>query len=213
MSEVRIMFVGQGPSGLPEDRVVNVFHFVGAGTYDADRENFVDQVELFYNGGTSPAPVASFISAWVSRAAQLIAYDMTTAKPRIPTVREFTLVAPNASGGLPEEVACCLSYMAAPPVTPRRRGRLFIGPLTTNAYDPGTASTASRPAASFVSSLISSAVALAEYGGLTNPGWSIRSSVATLPYSRIVQGYVDNALDTQRRRGPKTTARTLMFPA
>ena len=53
MSNVRVMFIGQGPSGFAEDRVVNTFHFHGSLAWDAgDSVACLAAVNDFYNGYT-----------------------------------------------------------------------------------------------------------------------------------------------------------------
>lgn len=211
-SEIRVMFVGHGPSGLPEDRVVNVFHFQGQGTYAEDVEDALSSIEGFYTGVQSGmgASLGSKLSPWVQRSAELRAYDMTTAPQRVPTVRPITL--PNvAAQGAPEEVAICLSYSGDPPITPRRRGRIYFGPISNQAFESASSSEPARPMATMVADLILAATSLADLpGGLS---WCVRSSLPTINYVKITRGYVDNALDTQRRRGPDTTARTSFLVA
>lgn len=207
MANVRVMFIGHGPSNLPEDRVVNTFHFVGSGDYASTADLALDNVEDFYNGSLGQSQVIAYwLSPWVQRSAELRAYDLTQAKPRVPTIRPFTL-ATGQSTGLPEEVAVCLSYYGAPPITPRRRGRLYIGPLNGSGASSSTSLLPARPQPALVSDLCVAASRLAIYGSLAQ--WSIRSSLPTENFVPIVAGYVDNALDTQRRRGPDPTDRTL----
>lgn len=206
MSKLRIMFVGHGPSNLPEDRVVNTFHFTGSGSYAATVELALDNVESFYTdlqGGITS--ISYYLSAWVQRSAELRAYDLESAKPRIPTIRPITL--PGTSGtGMPEEVAVCLSYLGAPPATRRRRGRIFFGPLSQGAVIPASSSQPARPEPAVIAALNSAATTLAAYGSLAQ--WCVRSTLPAENFVPITHGYVDNALDTQRRRGPVTTART-----
>jgi hypothetical protein len=208
MANVRVMFVGHGPSNLPEDRVINVFHFVGSGAYAATAELALDNVEDFYlETFTQTLGIASWLSPWIQRSAELRAYDLTAAKPRIPTIRAITLPSIGAADGAPEEVAVCLSYLGAPPITRRRRGRIFVGPLKSSAVVAATSSVPARPHTSLMSDLTIAATRLATFGVTCQ--WSIRSSLPAENFVPIVSGYVDNALDTQRRRGPVTTARTL----
>jgi hypothetical protein len=41
------------------------------------------------------------------------------------------------------------------------------------------------------------------------PTWVIRSTVPLENFIQVTNGHIDNAWDTQRRRGPATTARTV----
>jgi hypothetical protein len=209
------MFVGQGGSLLPEDRFVNVFHFHDPTLLPPDPAGVTctDIVRRFYTlsttGGNS---VSTFISNYVSRTAKLIWYNLLESEPRIPHEEALTL-APALTSGAPEEVAVCLSYQGAPPVTPRRRGRIYIGPLSnsTSCIAPATTTTPAKPADASAPQLVNTLVAAADRmmaeavtAGLP---WCIRSTVPTENFVPIVSGHVDNAFDTQRRRGPAPTAR------
>lgn len=204
MAQIRCMFVGHGPSNLPEDRVVNVFHFQNANTYSAHSALVANAVSVFYSTPYGGDPVSAYISPWVQRSAELRLYDMSTAKPRVPTIVPLTLGTVLANAGLPEEVALCLSFHGATPpaVTARRRGRVYIGPLVTSAYSSATNSTPSRPSTNFLNTLTLAATGLLD---ATDVDWAILGKDG---YVQVSGGYVDNAFDTQRRRGPETTART-----
>lgn len=200
------MFIGHGPSGLPEDRVINVFHFSGVGAYASLVDAALENVESFYNGTTAQTnPLGYYLSAWVQRSAELRAYDLDSAIPRTPTIVPFTL-AGTPTDGLPEEVAVCLSYHGVPPITPRRRGRIYFGPLRNAACDQANTTTPARPTANLVNDLCAAARTLTLNS--TGGAWSVRSSLPTQNFVTINDGYVDNAFDTQIRRGPETTART-----
>lgn len=206
-AHVRVMFIGHGPSNLPEDRIVNTFHFVGSGDYETTADLAMDNVENFYNGTLGQSQtIAYWLSPWVQRSAELRAYNLDQAKPRVPTIRPFTL-ATGQSTGVPEEIAVCLSYYGAPPITPRRRGRLYIGPLNGSGFSSSTALLPCRVQPALASDLAAAGAKLAVYGALAQ--WSVRSSLPAENFVPIVGGYIDNALDTQRRRGPDPTDRLL----
>ena len=209
MATIRVMFVGHGPSTLPEDRVINTFHFLSGGAYANDVTSALAKVATFYTGLGSGQTnhISSYLSPWVQRDAELRAYDLSTAPPRVPTVNSLTLSAALAAGGVVEECALCLSYHGAPPISPRRRGRIYIGPLCLNSDTivAATSTNPSRPAATIVADLVTAAATLATDTGVN---WVIRSKLPSENLVAITAGYVDNAFDTQRRRGPKTTART-----
>jgi hypothetical protein len=166
------MFVGQGASGLPEDRFVNTFHFVCIGTATAEQqEDACVLVRDFYNGtGSGPTvqfrALSTYISPYVSRTAELRSYDLETEKPRVPQITPLTLGTPYGSSGLPEEVAVCLSYHGPTPITARRRGRIYIGPLTVNAALAATDSDCTRVASNLYQDLAAtSTMPLTRNGG------------------------------------------------
>lgn len=220
MGAVRVMFIGQGPSGLAIDRVVNTFHFWDAGARDpADVNACMNAVETFYTGvggvGAAPStPVGDWLSPWVDRDAELRGYDMQEPgaghngePPRTPTIRPIHLGGPTSQAGMPEEVACIITVHGAPPLGKRRRGRIYIGPLVLGALTPATASTPGVPDSTFITNLTIAAKQLCDQV-MTPLNWSIRSEKPQENYVPIVSGYVDNAFDTQRRRGPGPTQRT-----
>lgn len=213
VTTLRIQFVGHGPSLLPEDRVVNTFHFHNAGvTYPTGRDACVAAVAAFYNGVFAGDQLGAHISAWVQRDAELRIYNLEDPPgARVPIINGLTLSG-AVGGGLPEEVAIVLSLRGAPPVNGRRRGRLYIGPLSngTNTYVAASVSTPARPnmsAAGIAQQLVNRANALEDAAVAANVPWCIRSTVPSENFVPIVDGFVDNAFDTQRRRGPDTTAR------
>lgn len=216
MALIRAMFVGQGPSGLPEDQVVNTFHFTTALGRAEGHTAIVGVLQDFYNGEAGQFhSISEWLGAWISRTAEIRTYDLADLRPREPMLSVLDLNASATGTSMPEEVAVCLSYSAAAPITPRRRGRIYVGPLSSLAVIAGSPTTNSRPDPAVLTDLGLAATRLAD--NAAGVSWVVlhRAQEATEDHpasaestSLIVQGYVDNALDTQRRRGPKTTART-----
>lgn len=213
------MAVFQAESNLPEDRFVNTFHFHDATIlpYDPAAAEAIARVESFYNDiALGSNTLGSLLSPWVKRTFSLQAYNLLLP----PGEREPTIVTADlpAQGGvgLPEEVAVCLTLEGAAPVTARRRGRLYFGPLLDN---PGTmvGATASGPArppltgGSSVGLALTSAASVLASSTFTLK-WCIRSTTPSENYVPIVGGYVDNAFDTQRRRGPDPSTRLPWTP-
>lgn len=213
MPAVRVMFVGQGASGLSEDRCVNTFYFdvAGGGVTEATHDAAKLAVQNFYLGlGVAPIAqayaVGAYLSPWISRFAELISYDMADPKPRIPHSTDLLLPAARSSSGLPEEVAVVLSTRGDPPASPRRRGRLFLGPLCTSASAPGSTTDPARPHSDLILDLGKAASRLCAEGA-EGIQWCIRSVTPSENYVPIRAGYVDDAFDTQRRRGPDASVR------
>lgn len=203
------MFIGQGASGLPEDRAVNVFHFVGTAAYAADGPSAAARVVTFYTGltGAQVNPIGAYLSPWIQRAAELRTYDLSTGPPRVPTITPITLPAALNNSGLPEEIALVSTFFGSPPVTRRRRGRMYLGPLNGAAavINYGSTSAPSSPANQIVLDLRDATKQLAVAADVQ---LSIRSTLPTPNFVPVAAGYVDNAFDTQRRRGPDPTSRT-----
>jgi len=209
MAHIRVMHVMQMFSGLPEDRIVNVFHFRGDGDYDTEAPLARARVAAFFNTASGTNSVSYYISALVLRTSTVTSYDLDEPKPRVPTSAPVTLTAAGSLNGFPEEVACCLSYHSSvpPAITARRRGRVYIGPLNGTAVHFASTEAPARPETSFIADLAASAGALVAAGAV-DPKWCVRSSLPTENFQTINGGWIDNALDTQRRRGPDATSRT-----
>ena len=207
------MAVFQGGSLLPEDRFINTFHFndIGAAVYEDFKVEACTRVRAFYQGAGTEGALGPYLSQYIQRIWNIQAYDMTLPpgerEPYIETGNLTTV----STGGLPEEVAICLTLHGESPITPRRRGRLYIGPLAnqSNVLQQATSSLPARPedstASNIVDVLLEKATVLAD---VVSPlKWCIRSVTPSENYVAVTGGWVDNAFDTQRRRGPDPTAR------
>lgn len=201
-------------TNLPKDVATNTFHFsegIGGavGTAQAVSDRLVD----FYNEGDGAAdPIAAWISSVVSRttdACRIKWFDLDDAKPRAPIYETtFTLEPFVTATSLPLECAICLSYGAVPVsgISPaRRRGRLYIGPLASSAGGSSSGQIP-RPPSDLIDALGYAASTLAT-GGAGDGTWVVWSRVSSTA-AAVQGGFVDNDLDTQRRRGPSATART-----
>lgn len=212
-------------SGNPADNANNDFAFSMATFTSTDADNIATALASFYNTvqvipGTDRA-VAEFIGGQISRAANATTidlYDLTGHLDGSPHgsplyTRSFTLGS-EANSELPSEVAACLSFHSdlsgllehsgSTRPAARRRGRVYIGPLN----DLGNTNATSQPMLndSIRDCLSAAAITLA---GAVSAGWRVWSRAGSALYGPIVGGWIDNAYDTQRRRGPEFTARTL----
>ena len=116
---------------------------------------------------------------------------------------------------LPSECAVVLTFNSdfgtAPEFGPghtrlraRHRGRIYIGPLTSLAIESGTVS-APHVSPAMIDTLSAAGHALVNDAATLWAQWSRVDAV----FRPIIGGSVDNATDTQRRRGQAATARTL----
>lgn len=209
MATVRAQVVMQGFTNKVEDRYVHTWHFVNPDSFAVHVAAIHTALSNFYNGtasGGTTGPSAN-IAAYVNRAASINYYDMSTAEPRIPTTIALTLNAAVNTLGLPQELAVCLSFRGTLPIHPRRRGRIFFGPLANHSDNIASGAATVFP---FVGSILRQRlVEHAKDLRNTGVGWSIRSTVPNENYVLVDQGYVDDAFDIQRRRGHETTVRTV----
>jgi hypothetical protein len=205
-------------NGLPEDVVINTFHFESAaGTLvtNLEAQAFAGRVSDFYLNTYAPStvPVRTYISNVLANVGHEIrVYDMGLPKPRAPIYTQ-ALAMTTGGSALPSEVAICLSYRAplisgVPPA--RRRGRIYIGPLGTGTNVLGVTDISDvRPQPTMQNTLVDSALGALATPGTSGP-WVVASQPDPLgPYtlSTITHLWVDNAFDTQRRRGAKPTSR------
>lgn len=201
MALYRVQVVFQGRSNMPEDQFVNTWHFLSTSSKSA----FADAITLelvsdFYT------PIRTYMSGYIGTTGHKVkVYDLGDPTPRIPAVEDFELTTGNTGSNLPNEVAVCLSYHAAAPITARRRGRLFIGPLHTTAMQ-GAGTAEPRVNDTLRGLLASSAEAMLP--SAASRDWVVHSPTAGAS-ATVTGGWIDNAFDTQRRRGTDPTDKEL----
>lgn len=207
---IRAQAVFQGASLLPEDRFVNTFTFrtgnlgedpVVAGDFTTIAAALVD----FYNvAGPSGNSVQRYMSADIVRsadAAEIRMYDLGNLHPRPPHVVEWTVGANALNTRLPSEAAIVGSFYGFRNI-PRQRGRIYVGPLNLDALNQANG----RPADGARQAI---AEAMGDLIGSTGViDWVVLSTVPPgFTSIKVSNGWVDNAFDTQRRRGIATTSR------
>lgn len=178
---------------LPQDDAINTFWFDSSSNTDGD--NIKDMIKDFYDDLGTILSEDTFTGGL-----RVQITDIGDPIPRVPWYDEFTNFITTTGAALPREVALAMSYTAAPVsgVPPaRRRGRIFLGGLSIATHDPN----AGRPtdAARTTIGAAASQLRAASVASLTHT-WGIYSRV-DLAIRPIVGGAVDNAWDTQRRRG------------
>lgn len=207
-------------SAIPDDAIVNTFHFDDDDDPLAGAEDtqgwIMDALTTFYNRIDQ-----TLFPNTVGPAATVKMYDLRDPEPRVLRFQDTIALTPAASDPLPNEVALCISFAATPVagVNPqRRRGRLFIGPIAQSAGV--VVASQLRPTSSAMAELAGAGSDLID--GISHPAspglhlkWSIYSPTTDAAgasiddsFNDVVSGWVDNAFDTQRRRGPAATTRT-----
>lgn len=211
VSVVSAQVILKPTSGIPADFVTNTFHFT------------VQYTEVDGTG-----PTSRFASCAEVRTALVTMYDslrtrlgglqigtheikfvdLGDPKPRLPCaefVWAFTALPPAAQ--LPAEVAIVCSFQGTlesgiNPAT--RKNRVFMGPLATSLVDTSGGRVTAAGQAAFVTAF----AALAEDSSLASDVWVWIGYSPKLSNPFVVQGgWVDNAFDTQRRRGTLATSR------
>jgi hypothetical protein len=177
----------QHRSGMPEDIYVNVLHFDVVDF--ASVENAADDVRDLYVANN-----LMFVNTIDS--VEVKVYEPGVGGPVYTTPS----VAFGGNGEAPGEVAMCLSYYADDQANTnkRRRGRIYLGPMSLVASD--------RPSAAKIAEVLAFGESLAQIGLATGVTWKMYSK-ANNSYHKIERIAVDNAWDTQRRRGLSPTVR------
>ena len=208
---IRAQVVLQGISNLPEDRFVNNFYFrtavPGAFPEETDYANIADRLPRFYNtagpGGNSIAKYMSSEIMKTTNSAQIRMYHLGEEKPREPHVVTWTLGSTADSARLPHEVAIVGSFYSTRNI-PRRRGRVYIGPLNLSALDQ----TNGRPHAQLRVAVIEAMDAL-DFAAGGNEWVTYSTVLVGGTFHDVTNGWCDNAFDTQRRRGVDATSRNI----
>lgn len=212
---MRVQVIIPVTSGIPEDAITNTLYFDGddgdtdAAYHSAARQLVVD----FYN-----AIDGVIFPNTVDTTATIKIYDMRDPEPRLPEFIDTFTLTPTANNPFPSEVSICLSFSAqqvSGVPAARRRGRIFLGPITDaiGSFPDDQC----RPSSTALTA-IASAAGNMENGEAITPGsvkWAVYSPTTDATssiddaFNDVVDGWVDNAFDTQRRRGPVATSRTL----
>lgn len=195
---------------IPEDVAVNTFSWA-CGT-EADATGHIPGALLeFYNTVPSSNALYKYMSNHIDfTQARIKLYNFSDPEPRAPfydALMGGTWGSPSATTALPSEVSLVASFAAAPAsgeTAARRRGRIYLGPLNTDAQI-ATTLTPSRPTAAFIHDVAVACDRMATTDD-ADAQWVVHSRANNAWYT-IVSGWVDNAWDTQRRRGVAATSR------
>lgn len=219
-------------SGLPADSVVNTWAFrhLDDALLLTDTTAIDSRLSAFYS-----AIGAHFSSQCDLSAVRLKIYDYTDPFPRVPVYDEVMTVtgAHGANMDFPPEVAVCLSFRAAIASgtnMARNRGRVYLGPLqstSTTDYQAVLTTTVDAIALAAKTEILdeNDDTEWCIYSYYTHHNIPVGSKPGdgngpgldgSYPESEILLAdsfqlvsalWVDNAWDTQRRRGTKATYR------
>lgn len=194
-------------TGRPEDVSVNVFHFINDGVRATVTPEIVAALNAFYDDALGNDQRSPLIDA---SGGSIKMYDLSEPEPRVPYFEDDldTLSGSAGSTALPPEAAMVVSFRAA--VTSgqnkrRRMGRIYLGPFSTQALSSGTG----RPNTGFITNIVTAANGLLYTSKVNTTFWSWAVYSPTDDAAReIIEGYVNNEFDTQRRRGLPDTVRS-----
>lgn len=207
-------------TGLDIDTTTNTFHFrtlTGNPWSSSDVDQATEALRNFYDV-IPPAPattkLTSFMSALNTSPALVKFYQIpAVAGPLgVPYAeREMVLTFPNVGGAddTPEENAVCLSYRHIAEVgenQKRMRGRIYIGPLRTDAWSVVNGRIRVNPLLQNTLTQAGKDLQLAIRDINTNTDWVVWSPTTRTEHV-INELWVDNAVDTVRSRGAAPDAR------
>jgi len=190
-------------TSILDDAAVNTWHFQGLNT-SVEQADIVAGLTDFFD------TLRSYLSGKVAQNGHRIKlYDMADPEPRAPIVdTTFNLSSAPAGGPMASEVCLCLSFQGdRVSGTPQasRRGRIYFGPLDTTPIDSD-----GRPSSALITDLADAGntLRLAMIASAGTILWVVYSPTynTTTP---VTNGWVDNAFDTQRRRGLAPSTKTL----
>jgi hypothetical protein len=207
MSLLRVQLSFPNVNVVPEDTTTNTLHFgTSPGADDAAEAASIKTALLaFFNDNGAGRPnVRTYLSKSIKFAdARIKVYRLNDATPRVPILDEqFGLNAPQGDA-MPNEVAVCLSYKAAYTSGQSQaslRGRIFVGPVGTNTLSGVTNARVHQNMLDAMydagQRLVAASVAAAGWQWVVySPKLGVNATHA------VVGGWVDDAFDTQRRRG------------
>lgn len=223
-------------TGILRDAAQNTIVLGGALPQQGNTQPLVQAISRLYNRPAQSNVMlrpSTYISGNRSRAVAgcpVKFYDISNAMAGQPhgspvAVDAFTLGAAGGAGPLPEECALVLTLRVAnytslaveapddsdadtgvERIRQRGSGRMYWGPFSLDASVAGDSGYA-RPAPNLINALGGSAQDFAAELATLGYTWRIwsREATAALPVASV---QVDNAFDTQRRRGAPSTTRT-----
>lgn len=212
-------------SGIAADEVQMDFHYLATGAIsDAEADAAALFMSHFLNSTASGAtwPVSHYLGDECSQASNALSlkfYSVPTGGGPIgsPVVtRQLTLTA-TGTDTLPEEVACCLSFRtdygaavefgSGTRPRSRLRNRVYLGPLSVTARSQDATTRRTKVSTAMITDVMASAIEFL-YTEAFGAGWLWRTvSKTALQDHPVTYVEMDNAFDSQRRRGPEPTAR------
>ncbi len=181
-------------SNMPEDDCVNTLHY--SMNFPDTFDSVSNDIALAYQGlfALRVGPTNGLTIRWYPPGPN----------PGGPAfTKKYTTGYISTLQAAPREVAVCLSYASVDNVdasTPRRRGRIYVGPISGNNTNSEDVFAGLR------NDILTFGQALASAGSAGNTTWLLYSRTDNV-YVKIESIWVDNAWDTQRRRGLKPTVR------
>lgn len=214
MAFCRVQVALVNDSLLPRDEAQNVWHFNTPNDVATDGPDIVTVLTNFYNTAHQNILFSNLLTGGL----RFKLYDLADPEPRPPLYDVTGTLTGTLGAAYPAEVAVCLS-MQGPVIAgvpqARRRGRLYLGPISTAAGAAGTgdlrvAVSARQDIAEAAEDLMTQVVLPGLVWSVYSPTIDATGSLAA-SFTTVTNGFINDAFDTQRRRGLAPTTRTV-FP-
>lgn len=204
IAAIRNQLILHTTDNVPENYITNSWAFKTADfPSDGEIDEYVASFRVFYN------TISTYLGQPIAATGhEMKFYDLEQlVPPNYPiAVKTWDLSAAPSEPGLPSEVALCLSFQGEKvPGFPqaRRRGRVYLGPIRRDANVAGRPSSGTRgPIAAAATELC------ADLQDCSNSATLCVWSPSNADAVPVTDGWIDNAWDTQRRRGLGRTERT-----
>lgn len=207
MPIIRATCTLEARSGIPADRATNTYHFDVSATGEAILSGCADLLQnLYVDGFEEYAGIVTWMSDELCGDVMGIQlYNLDDPEPRAPIYQRGLEINPTDTSGLPAEVSLVVSFQGpqeSGEPQARRRGRIYVPWMAENW------NTESRPTTALIEGMTNQFTEfLAASDASVSVDWVVWSPTAEAAYG-VDNGWVDNAWDTQRRRGTRPTART-----
>lgn len=211
----RVQVIIPYASGVPTDVITNTFHFESLDNESitsAKCATLFSDLVGFYNivyGGTAIKSMASYLSPANT---VMKAYNLSDPPPRTAVREEVKPITPGTTVAdtTPAEASVVLSFRTVYQSGINKgsqRGRIYLGGLTNAWFDAGDASRSSRVKQATREAVVGAAGNLFTTALGHKWGWVVYSEKLNQKFA-VAGGWIDNAIDTQRRRGQAATQRT-----
>lgn len=197
-------------SGVSKDYVTNTFHFETDQDTTAGFDDAYLTTEIMNALVTLYDDIRTRLGGLNLTGHRIKFVDIDGPRPQYPKFEymwEFDGPVPQTV--LPSEVAVVSSFEASQVAGVRqssRRGRVYLGPLAASSLEQSTGrlTDAARTAIATAFDTFAGKQDTAGFNGWT---WTVYSPTLD-QMAQVVAGHVDNAFDTQRRRGVSSTFRS-----
>ena len=212
----RVQVIIPYSSGVPTDVITNTWHFeslADESITSAKLATLFSRLQAFYGTVYTNTAIKAMNGYLNPQNTVMKGYNLSDPKPRT-AVREA--VTPINAGVLqfdttPAEASIVLSYHTAyesgiPKAS--QRGRIYLGGLTAAYFDPSIGARSSQVKLASRDLICTAATTLFTQTLSDEWGWVVYSEKRGEHFA-VAGGWVDNAIDTQRRRGQAATSTSL----